>query len=175
MKTITSDRTVAPIGSTIHTFEQAGLGKAPFRFVRFEVRVYQACPGAPVQPGSTCDYCGTAIMNLFWIKGKDGNEFKVGCDCVEKTNDAGLRKVVDIEVRKHQRARKAELDGMKIAEVNELVKREDVRQILSSRPHPFGFTGKSELDYATWMLQNAGVSGKTKVLKMIKGALLSSK
>lgn len=91
-----------------------------------------------------------------------------------KTNDAGLRKVVDIEVRKHQRARKAELDGMKIAEVNELVKREDVRQLLGEMPHPFGFTGKSAFDYATWMLQNAGVSGKTKVLKMIKGALLAS-
>lgn len=172
-KTITSDFTSASIGSKVHVFEVAGLGKAPFRFQRFTIASYQACHGAPVQPGTSCDFCGTAIMNVFWIKGSATNdrEFKVGCDCVEKTNDYGLRRVVDAEVKRHQKARKAVLDGMKIAEVESLVAREDVREILASKPHPFGFTGKTSLDYAQWMLKNSGVSGKTRVLKMVKSAL----
>lgn len=47
--------------STIHKFELAGLGKAPFHFTgQVSEKTYQACNGAPVQPASTCDYCGTA-------------------------------------------------------------------------------------------------------------------
>jgi hypothetical protein len=71
----------------IHPFEKAGLGVAPFRCTRVTVAKYQACHGAPVQPGASCDYCGTGIMNVFWIKGSqpDAAEFRVGCDCVAKT------------------------------------------------------------------------------------------
>lgn len=76
----------------VHPFERTGLGKPPFRVVGFSVQKYQACHGAPIQPGSSCDYCGTGIMNVFHIKGADGATFKVGIDCVQKTYDVGLRK-----------------------------------------------------------------------------------
>ncbi len=86
----------------IHKFEAAGLGKAPFRVVGFSVRKYQACYGAPIQPGASCDYCGTGIMNVYTIASSDERRFVVGCDCVAKTGDAGLRKQVRDAVRAHR-------------------------------------------------------------------------
>lgn len=78
----------------VHRFEAAGLGKAPFRFVGFQVVKFQACPGAPIQPGTSCDYCGTGIMNVFRCESSDGKTFKVGCDCIAKVGDAGLMRAV---------------------------------------------------------------------------------
>jgi hypothetical protein len=74
----------------VHPFERSGLGKAPFHVSGFEVKTYQAHPDAPIQPGSSCDYCGTGIMNVCWIKGADGRKFKVGIDCVRKTGETAL-------------------------------------------------------------------------------------
>lgn len=71
--------------TTIHPFERAKLGTAPFRCVAVTKNAYQACPGAPVQPGSSCDYCGTGIMYEYWIVASDAKRFKVGCDCVART------------------------------------------------------------------------------------------
>jgi len=68
-----------------HPFERAGLGLAPFRFTHYTKAVYQAFPGAPIQSGSTCDYCGQAIMHVYHIEDRDGRKFKVGCECVLKT------------------------------------------------------------------------------------------
>ena len=72
--------------ATVHPFERSGLGTAPFQFVRYEYLTYQACPGAPVQVGGSCDHCGTGIKDAFWIRGADGREFKVGSSCVYKTS-----------------------------------------------------------------------------------------
>ena len=47
---------------------------------------------------------GTAIANVFWIKSACGNRFKVGCDCVEKTGDAGLKRVINAKVAEHRTA-----------------------------------------------------------------------
>src|SRR5690348_11206782 len=98
MKTIASENT-SEIGSTVHCFERAGLGAAPFECVGMNENTYQACPGAPVQPGGMCDYCGSSIRFEFLIRSRDGKLFKVGSDCVHKTSDAGLRRVVDAKVR----------------------------------------------------------------------------
>lgn len=73
--------------TTIHPFTRAGFGPAPFRCTGMSVLKYQACHGAPIQPGTSCDYCGTGIMYAFWIVNADeSRRFKVGCDCVAKTN-----------------------------------------------------------------------------------------
>ena len=76
----------------LHVFERAGLGKAPFKFFKYTEETYQACHGAPIQPGGCCDYCGTGIIRTCWIKSADGKEFKVGADCVLRVGDAGLLK-----------------------------------------------------------------------------------
>jgi hypothetical protein len=84
----------APYANPVHVFERAGLGKAPFHCIAQQRATYQACPGAPIQPGTTCDFCFTGISNVFVIQSSDGRKFKVGCDCVAKTGDAGLIKQV---------------------------------------------------------------------------------
>lgn len=89
-----------------HCFERAGLGVAPFHVMGFAVSKHSDGPGCPVRPGSTCDYCGTAIMYVCQIQGSDGSTFKVGSDCVNKTGDDGLIKAYKStkEYRAHQKA-----------------------------------------------------------------------
>jgi hypothetical protein len=79
---------------TIHPFEAAGLGIAPFKFAGYRVAKFQACPDAPVQSGSSCDYCGRPIMYVYYVRSSDDKEFHVGCDCIAK---------VDGDLHKHAR------------------------------------------------------------------------
>lgn len=76
---------------TIHPFEAAGLGKAPFNMVGFSEKVYSACPGAPEQAAGSCDYCGTGIKYQCHIRSSDGRDFVVGTDCVMKLDRADNR------------------------------------------------------------------------------------
>lgn len=70
---------------TLHPFEKAGLGKAPFRCVGVTTNWYVTAGGAHRQPGGSCDYCGTGILYEYHIVGADGSKFVVGSDCVAKT------------------------------------------------------------------------------------------
>lgn len=163
--------TTATETATKHVFETAGLGKGPFRCVGFEVKKYQAVPGdpnCPIQPGSSCDYCGTGIMNVFWVVGSDGKRFKVGCDCVLKTGDAGLRRTVDEHLKKAQGAR----DAARIEAAAQLLREEKVITAFTASPHPHAWhaaKGKTLMDWAQWMFQNAGTSGKITVARQIEG------
>lgn len=158
---------------TLHVFEKAGLGRAPFRFVGFTVEKYQANPGdpnCPIQPGTSCDYCGQGIMNVCHIKSADGKRFKVGCDCVHKTGDAGLRKVVDATVRKHERDVRHLREAAKIKLVTDFLADQTNRDALTQQPHPMEWAanqGKTMLDYAVWMLRNSGATGKIKLGKLL--------
>jgi hypothetical protein len=89
----------------MHPFERANLGTAPFRCVGGYVSKFQAVPGdpsCPIQPGTSCDYCGQGIMNVFVVKGSDGRKFKVGSDCIDKAGkEAGTEhERVTIAIRK---------------------------------------------------------------------------
>ncbi len=102
------NETMTTASTWTHPFEAAGLGKAPFRCVGREsfaagggagpgVRVLgETSDGVRIEtsPGTSCDYCGTYIINAFWILSSDARRFKVGCDCVAKTKDAALTKQV---------------------------------------------------------------------------------
>lgn len=68
---------------TLHPFETAGLGLAPFRLVAINKNLYSACPGHS-QPGGTCAFCGQGILYECVIKSHDGKVFTVGQDCVRK-------------------------------------------------------------------------------------------
>ncbi len=155
--------------NTLHRFEAAGLGSAPFRCIGTYVSQYQAIPGdpsCPIQPGTSCDYCGQGISNVYRIRSADGREFKVGCDCVTKTGDAGLsRRVKSIQAT----ARKAASDA-KAATLGEMLADVAISAKLASLPHP-KFAGKTMLDFAGWMLKNAGNAGKIKTAKLVKAAL----
>jgi hypothetical protein len=71
-----------------HLFEQAGLGKAPFKFLRATERLFQAAPGEPVRAGGSCHYCGTGIRYAAIIGSSDGHVFDVGSECVHKVSPA---------------------------------------------------------------------------------------
>lgn len=99
----------------IHCFEAAGLGKAPFRYtgveyqdVSYGQRVIGTVGGATVttKPGGTCAFCGTYIVNMFGVESADGNRFHVGCECIRKTDDAGLIRKLDEDVRRMERAKR---------------------------------------------------------------------
>jgi len=91
-----------------HIFETAGLGSAPFTFVGNERKYFQACPGAPLQCGGSCDYCGTGIVDMYHIQSSDGRSFKVGCECVKKTGDLGL-------IAKIKQVRSARAKALRVA------------------------------------------------------------
>lgn len=116
---------------TVHAFEKAGLGKAPFRCVGMasipSTGLLEANPDAynnamkmlPNDVGcGTCDFCGTAIMHNFIIKGSGEGDrrFVVGSDCVARTGDAGLVKLVRAERLKIVREKREASRAMKRAE-----------------------------------------------------------
>jgi|ERR1043166_901593 hypothetical protein len=157
------------VGSTVHLFERAGLGKAPFTFIGMEEKVFQACPGAPRQPGGCCDYCGTGIHYQFHIKSADNKFFKVGSDCVHKTDDAGLRRVIDAKVAEMKREASHKRDDARIAAARALLPQ--VREILAAQPAPLEWKPQNtKLDTVEWYLANAGRSGKCWAAKVIETA-----
>ena len=147
----------------IHRFELAGLGKAPFHFTgKVTEKTYQACPGAPVQSGSSCDYCGTGIRYEFWVKSADGNTFKTGCDCIHKTGDAGLIRQISAAERKLRDLKNTAAKAKKAAKLAARIeaakaKLPSVCGRLAEQPHPnsyFAEQGKTLLDYVRWCLEN---------------------
>jgi hypothetical protein len=168
---------------TLHVFERAGLGKAPFRCVGVEVRrgpmplldaqgrETGGFVGSPGQPLGVCDYCGTCIAECFLIRAADDKLFIVGCDCVRKTGDAGLRKVVDQKVREMRKA----AEEARINRATERVRGDqDLRTLLGSLPSPNARRaeqrGDSALVWAEWMLRHAGHSGCLKVARFVDKA-----
>jgi hypothetical protein len=121
----------------LHPFEAAGLGEAPFYLdhVRWGV-YYQACAGAPFQPGGSCDYCGTAIVNQFWIVGSNPAQkpFKVGCDCVEKVfkQDAPIVRAVRDAKSVHERAKRSEKRAVKAQAKREKIAAERAERVAAA-------------------------------------------
>lgn len=78
----------------VHPFEAAGLGTAPFNFIRYEYfvgnRAFVAyATGGTVFANSShsvtgCDLCGTAIKNQYFVGDSTGRVFKLGSECIRK-------------------------------------------------------------------------------------------
>ena len=149
----------------IHRFEAAGLGRAPFEIVGQSI-----LPGQ----GGSCDYCATGIKNAFWIKSADGRSFKVGCDCVRKTDDAGLigqLTKAEAALKQEKRTIKWDRDALRIKAAKERLG--TVRGRLMAQPHPvpgMAAEGRTLFDYVEWMLKNAGRSGAIRVSRIIEEA-----
>ena len=161
-----------------HPFERAELGVAPFRCVRVEYRIgpirYEegGCTveiGAPGQPMGTCAYCSQGIAECCVIRDANGKEFIVGNQCVAKAaRDYGQssqlerdRKTALREAR-HERERTVALETRWRLEHDA-----DLRAMLAANPHPYGFAGKTMLEWAVWMMDASGMSGRTKVRRAI--------
>ena len=93
-----------------HIFEVAGLGKYPYRLNRwFDAGkcATMIVNGVPNGSSLTCDYCGTLIRYIYELISADGKVFIVGSDCINKADDAGLKRIVsqmqaEAKRKKHQ-------------------------------------------------------------------------
>jgi hypothetical protein len=153
--------------ATVHCFEAAGLGKAPFSYdgvihqeMAYGERVLGSVGGCTMttKAGGTCDYCGTYIVNMFRVRSSDGNTFKVGCDCIRKTGDEGLIRRVEKDVKAANKKRRDERKMTKLIAAKEycLATIPSHRGTLASLPHPsptLAGLGRTGLDYANWMAE----------------------
>lgn len=147
--------------STIHRFERAGLGVYPFHFTGMTESVI-TYPDGTSKAGSSCDYCSTGIRYQFWCESSDGKRFKVGCDCIHKSGDAGLIKQISLAERKLRdaknviaRAKRAEKLSRRIIAAK--AKLPSVCGTLSDKPHPNQYMadkGLTMLDYVNWCFDN---------------------
>ncbi len=168
---------------TLRVFERSGLGKAPFRFVGMihqdiaygEAVISRGEKGGGMittKPGGTCDHCGAYIVNMFQIESSDGKRFKVGSDCVLKTGDAGLKKIVQAKVSELNKARTAARNAEKIETLRIQLADASIRAKLREFPHPYGFKGMTLLSFADYMFLRGGISGKVKAAKKVAEAIL---
>jgi hypothetical protein len=161
--------------ATIHAFEAAGLGEAPFRVVGLETTSDRAALNAEARSagrmyttnlcGGACDYCGTAIFNVYRIESADGRKFKVGSDCVKKTGDAGMIRAVAAaeSARRRARAERNRVEQIKAARE----RLPSVQEALARRPHPnsyFAQLGRTLLDYVQFHLERGNPETAARVI-----------
>lgn len=169
----------------LHPFELAGLGRAPFRFAGMVEQ--DLCHGERIlnreeyqrtgialttRPGGSCAYCGTAIVNMFDVISADEKRFHVGSECIRKTGDAKLVKAATAAERAHQRRLKAARDARALANLPRLILA--ARRQLRLTPHPRKWRaaqGGTMLEWAVWMVRNAGTRGRLSVASACRRAL----
>lgn len=166
----------ATVETSIHCFEKAGLGKAPFRYVgeeyqdiRYGSRVIGSIGGCAVEtkPGGTCAYCSTYIVNMFVVESSDGNRFHVGCECIKKTGDAGLVRKVEAAVKKMNRERREAKKKLE-AEVDRQLCETAQIGLLSDKPHPHPFraaNGETLADWARFMIEHKNWKSLARVIR----------
>jgi hypothetical protein len=124
--------TTATQNDTIHKFEIAGLGKAPFKLVGFYKMPSNALAehnpdgynsalrAMPKGAGcGSCQFCGIGLINNFIIKSADGKINAVGCDCVQKVGDKGLTtKIKEMQRLARKEKRDAEREATRLAKLD---------------------------------------------------------
>lgn len=142
-------------GSTLgHRFEKLGY-KPPFAFFGYEESVYQACPGAHFQPGTSCDYCGTGIKHVFWVLDGDLKKFKVGSDCIGHLGSEKLVVLVESKMRQVNRSARQENQNRKIEALKPEYKK--ALEVLQTVKHPHEFfanRGLTMADYYRYISKN---------------------
>lgn len=149
---------VMGFGQTVHVFEAAGLGKGPFKLAHVTAE------------GGHCQFCATAIVFRFYIKGQDSREFFVGSDCVMKTGDVGLMRVVEAEVKKRQAELRHKRDAEKMAAIKDRLADPTVIAELSAQPHPYDYyakQGKTRKDYIDYVMRFGGKTAKLALAKTL--------
>jgi hypothetical protein len=149
-----------------HAFEAAGLGVAPFRFVRVD-RMH-----------TSCQFCGTGIMYRFFVRGADGREFFVGSDCINRTGDHGLIQSYKMhpDYRKLLRDKAKAKDDAIIMEWNALLADPKAAAALTAKrvPDPRYWLQRDPdgcrpwLEQAKWAWGGCGAAGRARYLKAAK-------
>ncbi len=177
MNTTTTETTEA---GTVHPFQAAGLGLAPFRYigqVHQDIAYGQAVvapegtgPAVTTKPGGSCAYCGNYILHMFNVRSADGKTFHVGSDCIAKVGGPVLAAKVAKVVSANRKARTAASASEKIAAAVAALARPEVRSALEARPHPKapqGSNGWSMFGYVDWLLARGGTAGKLRAAAII--------
>lgn len=144
----------------IHCFENAGLGQAPFKYT-----------GYTRELPTSCQYCGTNISWRFHLTSADGHQFYVGCECIKKSGDAGLREAIRHDVAKIQKESHTERETAIIATWEKyFAENPNFWQNISvfCGPHPYDYysrLGKNNWDYQIWKYQRAAFAQKAKLAK----------
>lgn len=154
--------------TTQHIFEKAGLGTAPFRVlgIKAPVVMHFAMMDDVVHSGGTCEYCGTAIATCWEIMSTDGRRSIIGSDCILKTGDKGLKKVVAKARAQASKAREVS----RIAQLVKDLEGDALRDLLASKVHPVTYRaaqGETLLDSVEWFLAHAGHAGKLKTVRLV--------
>lgn len=175
---MTTTQTTSTKEPARHPFEIAGLGAAPYRVIGFDICKYQACPDAPVQPGTSCDYCSQGIMYVMKVQASDGKQFKVGCDCVMKvgkqSKDYPSQRPLEVAARELKTKIRHERERATIKAGFEWLSSPEVSAKIATLPHPYKWQadkGLTMADYVEWMKRNAGNKGKLGVIKDVKVAM----
>lgn len=162
---------------TIHPFEKAGLGKAPFRYVGIEAqeishgrRVLGSVGGCEMttKPGGSCAFCAHYILDMFVVESADGQRFHVGCDCIRKV-DAKLTRSIEADAKKAKKDREA----ARIKAAREMVWSQQAYS-LRCQPHPSPYhagEGKNLAHYVEWLFQNGGTSGQLRAARLVEKAI----
>lgn len=172
----------------IHKFQLAGLGRAPFTFINIIERTYCPCPGVASQPSGTCAYCGNGIKYCCVIQDADGKTFEVGNECVKKTDDAGMIKIITnkLKIAMAQKRREAaeikrrakfEADRARVEAARVILQDSAVVASLSAQIHPVesrAKLGDTLLNYVNWLLENADIGGQVRAAFYIENAAEAS-
>lgn len=140
----------------IHVFEKAGLGAAPYQYLGIE------------KQSTSCQYCGTGILFKFWLRSADGKQFFVGSDCIFKSGDAGLARVISDDVRKHQKELRDDRSAALVATFESFLKANPDFFANDKRPHPYAYyaaQGKTQGDYNKFCYEHAGTSKKASLAR----------
>jgi hypothetical protein len=162
--------------TAIHCFEEAGLGKAPFRYVGIVDqqishgdRVIGQVGGIAVttKPGGSCMYCSRAILYMFNVESADGKTFHVGSECILKTGDKGL--IVRVQSALRDLEKKRRLDKKRrAADADKQLCETAQIGLLASKPHPHPYRasqGETLYDWAKWMLEMKNYSTLARVIR----------
>lgn len=151
--------------TVVHTFELAGLGKAPFKLVAVQESKHQPHPDAPAKAGSTCEYCSRAIMEVCVIQDINGKRFKVGSNCVKKTGDFGLVDTVKRAANRMKRTAQAERDSI-FAAKHDAAARAYIATIPGAHPNAYyASQGKTLADYTLFTYEAMGTSSRAKFIR----------
>jgi hypothetical protein len=143
---------------SVHVFERAGLGKAPYSYLGIE------------KESTSCQFCGTGIIFKFWLRSADGKRFFVGSDCIFKSGDAGLARLIDADVKKHQKELRDDRNKALIETFEAFMAANPGYWSRDTRPHPFRWLaaqGKTMGDYQRFIYEHGGASKKASLARQL--------
>lgn len=169
------------MSNEMHVFEAAGLGKAPYKYLGVEVlrgpitvQSVNGCVvqiGAPGQPMGCCQYCSTGIAYLFWLESTDGRKFYVGSDCIYKSGDVGLKRIIEPIVAQHNK----EIRDSRANLLLDMFKKQQSADPtfpasfhITDKPHPnfyYARQGKTLGDYNMWAFMHTGFLGRSRMAR----------